>query len=70
MLRKQKVSQLNPFADEMSELNKKLTDLNNLKIKQEKESAKIQSEIDRIEHQVELSHKDLEAACEKEIQQI
>lgn len=70
LLRKQKVSQLNPFADEMSELNKKLTDLNNLKIKQEKESAKIQSEIDRIEHQVELSRKDLEAACEKEIQQI
>ena len=70
LLRRQKVAQLNPFADEMGELTNKLTSLNNQKTKREGESSQIQSEIEHIEHQVALNRKDLEAACDKEIQQI
>ncbi len=69
-LRRQKVSQTNPYASEMDELSKKLDEHKSLKSKRTNESAEIQREIDNITYQAEMKRKDLEIACEKEIQQI
>lgn len=64
------VRQMNPYKNEMDELEKNIEDFKETQIIKERESTQKQKEIDRIMHEIELARKDLENKCNNEIQQI
>lgn len=68
-LREQKILTMNPFRNQMNELE---TKADTLRLRQNELTSDVavkQKEIDRITHETELRRKDLEQECDKEIEQ-
>ena len=67
ILQQQRVKQSNPYQEEMDEQERRLKELNDIKLKLFQESSGKQQEIDRILNETAIQRKDLENACEKEV---
>ena len=69
-LKEQKILQLNPFEDAMTELKKKIVEQQARCSQCLQDASLKQQEIDRITNDVALRRKDLENECDREISQI
>ena len=67
ILQQQRVKQSNPYQEEMDEQERRMKELNDIKLKLFQESSGKQQEIDRILNETAIQRKDLENACEKEL---
>ena len=67
ILQQQRVKLSNPYQEEMDEQERRLKELNDIKLKLFQESSGKQQEIDRILNETAIQRKDLENACEKEV---
>jgi len=67
IIQQQRVKQSNPYQEEMDEQERRLKELNDIKLKLFQESSGKQQEIDRILNETAIQRKDLENACEKEV---
>ena len=70
MLSEQKVSQDNPYREEIEELTRRKAELQGRKSRLELDSKEKQHEIDKITADVELHRKDLESECKMDVAQI
>jgi hypothetical protein len=69
-LKEQNVKHLNPYQNDMDELNKSIESFKEQKNKLEREAAQKEKEIIRITNETDSKRKELENCCEKDILQI